>query len=134
VSQTPEPPAYGTPPPTYVPPPQQGGPNRTVDRTLSWILYVLQVLGSLAMGLISLFAIFLTDSCGTGSNDPMVCDTDYFGSVIIGYWIALVVLIVATPIAMVVATTTKRAVWPWALGGSAMSVIATVVFFVLISR
>ncbi|MCW2801662.1 MAG: hypothetical protein JWQ70_3134 [Aeromicrobium sp.] len=134
MSLTPEPPPYGTPPPTYAPPPQQGGPNRTVDRTLSWILYVLQVLGSLAMGLISLFAIFLTDSCGTGSSDPMVCDTDYFGSVIIGYWIALVVLIVATPIAMVVATTTKRAVWPWALGGSAMSVIATVVFFVLISR
>jgi high-affinity Fe2+/Pb2+ permease len=86
------------------------------------------------MGLVSLFAIFLTDSCGTGTNEAMVCDTDYFGSVIIGYWIALVVLIVATPISMAVATTTKRAVWPWAVGGAALSALATAVFFALISR
>jgi hypothetical protein len=35
---------------------------------------------------------------------------------------------------MVIATTTRRAVWPWAVGGSVLSAIATVVFFVLISR
>ena len=143
MSQTPEPPPYGTPPPTpshSTPvtyggsPPQPARSGNTVDRTLSWILYVLQVLGSLAMGLVSLFAIFLTDSCGTGTNEAMVCNSDYFGSVIIGYWIALVGLIVATPISMVVATTTKRPVWPWAVGGTVLSVIATVVFFVLISR
>ena len=138
MSQPPESPLppFGTPPPAYQPPPPRppARQGNTVDRTLSWILYVLQVLGSLAMGLVSIFSIFLTDSCGTGGTVPMVCDSDYFGSVIIGYWIALVVLVVATPIAMVVATTTKRAVWPWAVGGSALSVIATVVFFVLISR
>jgi hypothetical protein len=63
-----------------------------------------------------------------------VCDSDYAGSVIFGYWIALVVLVIATPIAMVVATTTKRAVWPWAVGGAGLSTVATIVFFVLISN
>jgi hypothetical protein len=134
VSQTPEPPPYGTPPPTYYPS-QQAQPDRTADRTLSWILYVLQVLGSLAMAVVSLFAIFLTDSCGSGGTVPSgVCDADYTGSVILGYWIALVVLVVATPIVMVIATTTKRAVWPWAVGGAGLSTIATIVFFVLISN
>jgi uncharacterized BrkB/YihY/UPF0761 family membrane protein len=134
MTQPPEPPLppFGTPPPAFQQQPARQG--NTVDRTLSWILYVLQVLGSLGMGIVSIFSIFLTDSCGTGGTVPMVCDSDYFGSVIIGYWIALVVLVVATPILMVIATTTRRAVWPWAVGGSVLSVIATVVFFVLISR
>lgn len=141
----PQPPPYGTPPPTpptYGAPHPQGYPppatnnGRTVDRTLSWILFVLQVLGTLVLGVMSIFSVFATDSCGssTSATVPAVCDGDYFGNVLIGYWIALLVLVVGTLIALIVTTAAKRLVWPWALGGSLLSLISTIVFFVLITR
>jgi hypothetical protein len=34
---------------------------------------------------------------------------------------------------MIVATSTKRAVWPWAVGGFGLSVVATIVFFVVLA-
>ncbi len=144
-------PPFGTPPPpqpqnpqgyapqpypqAYAPrPPSNSG--RTVDRTLSWILFVLQVLGTLVLGIVSIFSIFATDSCGSTASDtvPSVCDSDYLGGVLIGYWISLVVLVVVTLIAIIVATARSAAVWPWSVGGVVLTFIATIVFFVLISR
>jgi hypothetical protein len=141
----PRPPPFGTPPPT---PPAYGAPypqayaprvansGRTVDRTLSWILYVLQALGTLVLGVMSIFSVFATDSCGSTASDtvPAVCDSDYFGNVLIGYWIALLVLVVGTLIALIVTTATKRLLWPWALGGALLTLVSTIVFFVLITR
>jgi hypothetical protein len=130
-------PPFGTSPPHpqgYPPPATNNG--RTVDRTLSWILFVLQVLGTLVLGVISILSVFATDSCGSSASAtvPAVCDGDYFGNVLIGYWIALLVLVVGTLIALIVTTAAKRLVWPWALGGSLLSLISTIVFFVLITR
>lgn len=97
---------------------------------------MVQVFGTLACGVISIFAIFTTDSCGSTASDtvPSVCDDGYVGSVLIGYWIALLVLIIGTLIAMIVATTRKRAVWPWTVGGIVLTGIATIVFLVLMNR
>jgi hypothetical protein len=135
-SQTPHPPAYAQPhAPAYAPRPASNA-GRTVDRTLSWILFVLQVLGTLVLAIVSIFTIFTTDSCGsrTSATAPAVCDSDYFGAVLIGYWISLVVLVVATLIAIIVATARAAAVWPWAIGGVVLTFVATIVFFVLITR
>ncbi len=130
MTQPPEPPPYGTAPTT------PGAPkaNRTADVVLSWVLYAVQVLASLAVGFISLFAIFLTDSCGSTSDDAAVCDGGYLASVIFGYWIALVVLTIAVPIALAVAGARKRPSWPWAVGGFGLLVLSTILFFALVSR
>ncbi|VXC48713.1 conserved membrane hypothetical protein [Aeromicrobium sp. 9AM] len=97
---------------------------------------MLQVLGTLVLGIVSIFTIFTTDSCGTSTSAtvPAVCDSDYFGGVLIGYWISLVVLVVVTLIAIIVATARSAAVWPWSVGGVVLTFVATIVFFVLISR
>jgi len=134
-----QPPAYGTPPaypPPYAPQPQPDTSGRTVDRALSWLLFALQVLGTLVLGVVSIFSIFATDSCGSTASDtvPAVCDSDYFGGVLIGYWIALLVLVVGTLITMIVATARGGAVWPWTIGGILLTGVATIVFFALMSR
>lgn len=134
----PEPPLppFGTPPPAYgyVPPyPAPSGPpqpdtsGRTVDRALSWLLFAVQVLGAGVMVIVSIFAVFIDAYCNEGSTES--CANDNAGDLLIGYWIALVVLLVATLIALIVATSTKRQLWPWAVGGFGLSAVATVVFF-----
>ena len=69
--------------------------------TAAWILYVLQLLGSAVLALLAITSVFMTDSCGSVQDEPAVCDTTYFGSVLFGYWIALAVLLVIVPIAIV---------------------------------
>ncbi|WP_235503610.1 DUF6264 family protein [Aeromicrobium sp. Root344] len=134
----PPPQGFGTPPPhpQAYGPPRPDHSARTVDRALSWVLFVLQLLGTLVLGLVSIFAVFATDSCGSNASStvPAVCDSDYFGSVLIGYWIALLVLVIATLVAMVVATARATIVWPWTVGGIVLTVVATIVFFVLMGR
>lgn len=107
--------------------------GRTADVVLSWILYAVHVCATLTVGLISLFAIFLTDSCGSAVVDPDVCDFDYFGGVLLGFWIALVVLAVAVPVMIIVATVRKTSVWPWSVGGFGLLVLASIIFFALVT-
>lgn len=139
MTQPPDPdlPSYGSvPPPTYYaqpyprpvhaqPPPR----DRAPDIALSWILFALQVIGSIAMWLISILAYVTVILCDGGSD---TCADRGAGGVVTGYWIALVVLVVGTLIGMIVATSTKRPVWPWAVGGFVLTVVATIVFFALI--
>jgi len=103
---------------------------------LSWILYVLEIFGALVLAVMSIFSVFATDSCGSTASDtvPAVCDGDYFGNVLIGYWISLIALLVLTLIALIVATATKRLLWPWAVGSCVLMIVATIVFLVLMSR
>lgn len=148
VTQTPEPPPYGTPagetPPQNAPVPQMPQSvqyaaatgqkaGRTADVALSWILYAVHICATLVVGLISLFAIFLTDSCGSSTVDASVCDFDYFGGVLLGFWITLVALAVAVPVMIIVATVRKTPVWPWSVGGFGLLVLASIIFFVLVS-
>ena len=130
MTQPPEPPPYGTVPAA----PGAARANRTADVVLSWVLYAVQVLASLAVGFISLFAIFLTGSCGSTSDDAAVCDGGYLASVIFSYWIALVALVIGVPIALAVAGARKRPSWPWAVGGFGLLVLSTILFFALVAR
>jgi len=131
-------PPFGTPPPhpQAYGPPRPDNSARTVDRALSWVLFVLQLLGTLVLGFVSIFAVFATDSCGSNASSsvPAVCDSDYFGGVLIGYWIALFVLVVLTLVGMVVSTARGTIVWPWTVGGIVLTIVATIVFFVLMGR
>ncbi|MEO6604400.1 MAG: hypothetical protein ABIN55_02180 [Aeromicrobium sp.] len=131
-----EPPPYGTPPPGQLPPQPSGNGGNTADVVLSWVLFVGQIFGTIALGLIAIFSIFVTDSCGSNASDtvPSVCDSDYFGSVLVGYWITLLVLLVATLIGLIVATSRKKPAWPWPVGGCVITGIATIIFFTLMSR
>lgn len=119
---------YPTPPPGYTQPPQK---DRAPDIVLSWILYVVQALGSIVMGLIALFAYIIDAYCPGGTSGS--CVDDAAGPAVTVYWIALLVLGVVTLIGMIVATSTKRAVWPWAVGGFALTVIATIVCFAILA-
>ena len=124
-------PPFGTPPPPpqpYGPPPSNSG--RTTDLVLSWILYVVQALGAATMVIISIFAVIIDAYCSDGTGS---CDNDNAGGALIGYWIALAVLLVAALIGLIVATSTKRALWPWAVGGFGLSVVATIVFFAVLA-
>ena len=124
-------PPFGTPPPhPQAYPPPAPGSGRTVDLVLSWILYVGQVLGAATMVLVSIFAAFIDAYCHDGSGS---CANDNTGGALIGYWIALGVLLVAALVSMIVATSTQRAVWPWAVGGFGLSVVATVAFFAVLA-
>jgi hypothetical protein len=104
--------------------------------TLAWIIYVLQLLGSALLALLAITSVFMTDSCGSVSaaDEPAVCDTTYFGSVLVGYWIALAVLLVLVPIAIVRASRQGRAAWARALGGLVLAGALTVLFVVLMVR
>ena len=102
--------------------------------TAAWILYVLQLLGSAALALLAITSVFMTDSCGSVADEPAVCDTTYFGSVLFGYWIALGVLLVVVPIAIVRASRRGRAAWARALTGIVLAGALTVGFVVLMVR
>ena len=100
----------------------------------AWILYVLQLLGSAALALLAITSVFMTDSCGSVQDEPAVCDTTYFGSVLFGYWIALAALLVIVPIAIVRAARRGQAAWVRALAGIVMAGALTVAFVALMVR
>jgi hypothetical protein len=100
----------------------------------AWIVYVLQLLGSAVLALLAITSVFMTDSCGSVADEPAVCDTTYFGSVLFGYWIALAVLLVLVPVAIVRASRRGRAAWLRALAGLVLAGALTVLFVVLMVR
>jgi len=100
----------------------------------AWLLYVLQLLGSGLLGLLAITSVFMTDSCGSVADEPAVCDTGYLGSVLIGYWIALALLLVLVPIAIVRSSRRGQASWLRALGGLVLAGVLTVAFVLLVLR
>lgn len=98
---------------------------------LAWVLYVLQLLGSAALALAAITSVFMTDSCGSVEDEALVCNTAYFGSVLFGYWIALAVLLVVVPIAIVRASRRGRSAALRALGGIVVAAVLTVLFVFL---
>ncbi|MBD8608436.1 hypothetical protein IFT73_16390 [Aeromicrobium sp. CFBP 8757] len=103
---------------------------------VAWVLYVLQVLGSALLALFAITSVFMTDSCGSVSaaDEPAVCNTSYFGTVLFGYWIALAVLLVLVPIVIVRSSRRGQAAWVRALGGLVLAGALTVLFVVLMVR
>lgn len=101
---------------------------------LAWVLYVLQLLGSAVLALLAITSVFMTDSCGSVADEPAVCDTNYFGAVLFGYWIALAVLLVLVPIAIIRASRRGQATWLRAIGGLVVTAALTVAFVMLMVR
>lgn len=107
---------------------------RPVDRTVSWSLYVVQLLASVVLGFLAITSVFMTDSCGSVDDEALVCNMGYFGSTLFGYWGTLVVLVVLVPVAIVLRIRRGQASWPWALLGIVATVAATVLFVFLMTR
>jgi hypothetical protein len=59
---------------------------------LAWAVYCVQMVLSGGMALVGLIPIVFSDSCGSVSDEPAVCDTTYAGTVLITYWIVLALL------------------------------------------
>ena len=104
--------------------------------TLAWVIYCVHLIASCGLAMFGLLSVFLTDSCGTGdpADEPAVCNGDYLGTVVIGYWIVLLLLLVVVPILIVRAARRGRATWVSALAGLVAAGVATGVFMALVLR
>jgi hypothetical protein len=60
-----------------------------------------------------LMSVMMTDSCGSVIDEPLVCNGAYFATWFFAYAAALVVGLLATPIAIVVAGRKGMPRWPW---------------------
>lgn len=107
---------------------------RPVDRTVSWSLYVVQLLASVLLGLLAVTSVFMTDSCGSVDDEPAVCNMGYFFPTLGGYWVVLLVMAVLVPTAIALATHRGRASWPWAVLGIVATAATTVLFVFLMTR
>ncbi len=108
-------------------------PNRTVDRVLSWLLVGVLAVGVMLLGFFSLFSAFATDSCGlTSEPEPRICDSDFLGVLMIGYWLALIASLVGAALGVAIATVRGRRSWPWPVAGIATALSATGAFIALL--
>lgn len=101
---------------------------------LAWIVYAFHFLVSGVLALFAITSVFMTDSCGSVADEPAVCNSSYFGAVLIGYWVALAALLVAVPILIVRAGARGRSAGLRASTGLALAVVLTVVFISLMVR
>lgn len=101
---------------------------------VAWVVYAFQLLGSAVLALFAIFSVFMTDSCGSVADEPAVCNTSYFGTVLFGYWIALAALLVIVPIAIVRASRRGRSAGLRAVLGIVAAGALTVLFVVLMVR
>jgi hypothetical protein len=108
-------------------------PGRT-GTALSWVVYAAQGLASAVLALLAITSVFMTDSCGSVADEPAVCNTGYFGTVLLGYWVGLAVLLVLVPIGIVRASRRGRSAAPRALAGIVAAAAMTGLFVVLMTR
>ena len=76
----------------------------------------------------------MTDSCGSVAREPAVCNSGYFATFFFGYACILVVAVVATPVAIIVAGRRGRRRWPWPALSIALLVAATAGYFYAFTR
>ena len=100
------------------------------------VLLLCMVFGGAALlAFFSIFTVMATDSCGLGAADePAVCDTDYMGGILLGYWAALFAVSVLPLIASVVQMARHRRAWPYPTVGLLGLAGVTVVYFMLLVR
>jgi len=118
--------------PDVVAAPRSG--RRTADQVVTLLCLLLLLGAAVVFGLLSLTSVFATDSCGTGVPEPAVCNGDYLGGILIGYWAALAGVTVLSAVASGVALARHRLAWPYAVGGLLALGLATVVFVMLLFR
>jgi hypothetical protein len=91
----------------------ESGASRTADAVAAWLLYAAQVAGQAFLGVFWLMSVMMTDSCGAVTDGPRVCDSDYFATWFFAYAVVLVIAVLATPIAIIVAGRRGKPRWPW---------------------
>lgn len=89
------------------------GASRTADAVAAWLLYAAQVAGQAFLGLFWMMSVMMTDSCGAVTDEPRVCDGNYFATWFFAYAAVLAVAVIATPVAIIVAGQKGRLRWPW---------------------
>lgn len=89
------------------------GGNRTADAVVAWLLYAAQLAGEAVLAMLWLTSVMMTDSCGSGSDAPAVCDTTYFMTWWLAYAAFLVLAALATPVAILMAGRRHARRWPW---------------------
>ena len=109
--------------------------DRSTDHLVAWLVFGVHTIIALSLWGFSAFTIFLTDSCGTSTTDePAICESGYLSTLLVAYWSVLGLGLVVSLVALIVATVRKSRAWPWAVGSVAVMVVASVVFFVLVTR
>lgn len=89
------------------------GGSRTADAVVAWLLYALQVVGELGLGMFWLMSVMMTDSCGSVIDEPRVCDGEYFATWFFAYAAVLAAGLLITPIGIIVAGRRGKRRWPW---------------------
>jgi hypothetical protein len=79
----------------------------------AWVIYALQLAGEAFLGIFWLMSVMMTDSCGSVPIEPRVCDGAYFATWFFAYAAVLVLAVLATPIAIIVAGRNRKWRWPW---------------------
>lgn len=91
----------------------ESGGSRTADVVVAWLLYAMQLAGQAFLSVFWLMSVMMTDSCGSVIDEPKVCDGNYFATWFFAYAAVLVIAVLATPIAIIVAGRMGRLRWPW---------------------
>jgi len=107
------------------------GPVDLVAAVLGWVLLV--AVGGV-LGILSITSVMITGGCGINEDDPWVCNIAYFSTVLIGYWVALAAIAVASLAAIVRARRAGRLSWWRPIAGLAVVAAATGVFVLLMTR
>ncbi len=111
-----------------------GRDEGTGDKIAAWVLYALQLAFEFLLLLLSAFSVMATDPCGTGVDEPKVCDGYYFATALYGFWIALIVAAIAVPLLIVSAGRHGKRRWTRPLLAIVVLAILTVAYVAVISQ
>jgi uncharacterized membrane protein len=103
----------------------------TGDKIAAWILYALQLLFEFLLLLFSAFSVMATDPCGTGVDEPRVCEGYYFATAFYGFWLVLLVTAIAVPVLIIRA---RRRRWLRPVLGIVVLTVAAVVYIALVAQ
>lgn len=113
---------------------RDSGGSRTADAVVAWVLYALQLVGEAALAMLWLTAVMMTDSCSSTPNDAAVCDSAYFVTWWFAYAAVLVVAVLFTPVAVLVAGRRGTRRWPWPVLAIVALAAASAGFIYLFTR
>ena len=79
-------------------------------------------------------AVMMTDGCGSTPNEAAVCNTTYFVTWWFAYAAVLVIAVLFTPVAIVVAGRRGARRWPWPALTIVVLIAASAAFIFLFTR
>ena len=119
---------------SYPLPPERPGPG-TGERVVSWLLYAVMLFGVLILGILSIFSVFATDSCGSSAGrSQRICDPEYFDTIILVFWGVLGGAAVLTLVLMIVANVRGNSIWYYPVAGLGVLVVSTIGYLIALSQ